>query len=93
MSSFLSRLFGKSPAAPAAAAEPVTHKSCRIFPDPIKEAGGWRVAARVEKDFPDGTRTHHLSRADTFTDRDQAVETSLDKARLAIDQLGDTLFT
>ena len=92
MPSFLSRLFGKSPATPAAA-EPVIHKDHRIYPDPIKGPGGWRVAARVEKDFPDGTRTHHLSRADTFTDRDQAVETSVDKAKLAIDQLGDTLFT
>lgn len=93
MPSFLSRLFGKSDAPAPAAAEPVVHKDFRIFPEPIKESGGWRIAARVEKDIGGATKTHNLSRADTFTDRDEAVQASLGKARLAIDQLGDTLFS
>jgi hypothetical protein len=88
---FLSRLFGKS-AAPAAAPEPILHKGCRIFPEPIKGPGGFRVAARIEKDFPDGTKTHHLGRADTFTTLEEAQATAVEKSKLAIDQLGDSLF-
>lgn len=87
---FLSRLFGK--AAPAAAPEPVVHKGCRIFPAPIKEASGFRVAARIEKDFGGEVKLHHLIRADTFTALEDAQATSLAKAQLAIDQLGDDLF-
>ena len=88
---FLSRLFGKS-AAPAAAPEPVLHKGCRIYPEPVREAGSFRVAARIEKDIEGTLQTHHLIRADTFSSLEEAQATSLDKARLAIDQLGDGLF-
>jgi hypothetical protein len=87
--SLLSRLFGK---APAKAPEPVLHKDFRIFPAPIKEAGGYRIAARVEKDFPDGVKVHHLQRADTIPALEEATSMTLAKARQAIDQLGDALF-
>lgn len=89
MPSFLSRLFGKSaPAAP----EAVLHKDCRIYPDPIREGSGFRVAARIEKDVDGQVKTHQMIRADVHTDLDSAREASLGKARQAIDQLGDELF-
>ena len=89
MPSFLSRLFGASaPKAP----EPILHKDYRIFPDPIKEGAIFRIAARIEKDFGDDTRTHRLIRADTRSSHDEAAQASVDKARQAIDQLGDSLF-
>ena len=84
---FLSRLFPK-PAAP----DPILHKSFRIFPLPIREGGVFRIAARIEKDFATGVKTHNLIRADTCTSQDEAAAVSLDKAKQAIDQLGDTLF-
>ncbi len=87
--SLLSRLFGKSE---PKAAEPVLYKDCRIYPAPIAGAGGYRVAARIEKDFPGGVKLHQLSRADTLAARDEAVAMSVAKAKSAIDQLGDTLF-
>lgn len=86
---FLSRLFGK---APAKAPEPILHKDCRIFPEPQKAPGGFRVAARIEKDFAGTTKTHHLIRSDVHAGEDEAVDASIGKAKLAIDQLGDTLF-
>jgi len=87
---FLSRLFGKStPKAP----DPILHKDCRIFPQPIKEASGYRVAARIEKDFAGVVKVHELTRADTHSGLDQATEASVAKAKTAIDQLGDSLFT
>ncbi len=89
MPSFLSRLFGTSPAAPPA---PILHKDFRIFPAPNKDGGAFRIAARIEKDFATGVKTHNLIRADTCTSQDEAAGVSLVKAKQAIDQLGDTLF-
>ena len=86
---FLSRLFAKPAPKPA---DPILHKSCRIFPEPIKEGSGYRVAARVEKDFGATTKTHLLQRADTCTSLQEAADISVTKAKQAIDQLGDTLF-
>ena len=48
--SILSRLFGKGKGE-AAAAEPEEHKGFLIFPDPYSDAGGYRVAARIEKEI------------------------------------------
>ena len=86
--SLLSRLFGKTPTAP----DPVLHKDFRIFPAPIREGGVYRIAARIEKDIAGTTQIHHLIRADTSPTLDEATSASLNKARQAIDQLGDTLF-
>jgi hypothetical protein len=87
---FLSRLFGKTePKAP----EAIRHKDFRIFPQPIKEGAVFRISARVEKDFGAETKVHSLIRADTRNSMDEAVESSIAKAKQAIDQLGDSLFT
>ncbi|MDR7123646.1 HlyU family transcriptional regulator [Pseudotabrizicola sp. 4114] len=92
MTSFLSRLFGKSTTAPAAA-EPVLHNDFRIFPEPIKEGSVFRIAARIEKTFGDEVKTHQLIRADTRPSLDDATGASIAKAKQAIDQLGDALFS
>ncbi len=89
---FLSRLFGKSAPASAPTAEPILHKDFRIIPQPIKEGGAFRIAARIEKDFGTETKTHQLIRADTRNSLDEAVESTTIKAKQAIDQLGDALF-
>ena len=86
---FFSRLFTKT--APAAA-ESVLHKDCRIIPQPVRDGGSYRIAARIEKDFRAETRVHSLIRADTRISLDEANEASIAKARQAIDQLGDALF-
>jgi hypothetical protein len=88
----LSRLFGKS-APEAKTVDPILHKDCRIYPQPVKDAGGYRVSAVIEKDFGAQVKTHHLIRADTCTSLEEATSHSVAKARQAIDQLGDTLFT
>lgn len=89
MPSFFSRLFGTSvPAAP----KPVLHKEFRIFPQPVREGGVYRIAARIEKDIGGVTKTHSLIRADTSPTLDEATGASVNKARQAIDQLGDRLF-
>ncbi len=89
MPSFLSRLFGTTP---AAAPQAILHKDFRIFPAPIRDGSAFRIAARVEKDFGGETKVHQLIRADTRASQDEAMEASVQKARQAIDQLGDSLF-
>ena len=88
--SLLSRLFGKP--APDPLPEATLHKDCRILPQPIREGSVFRIAARIEKDFGSDTKTHLLIRADTRNSLDEAVRASTDKARQAIDQLGDAIF-
>jgi hypothetical protein len=90
MPNFLSRLFGSSPPPPPA--DPIDHKGCRITPTPIKDGAVFRISARIEKEIGGTTKTHTLIRADTAPSLDEATEASINKAKLAIDQLGDTLF-
>ena len=50
------------------------------------------LSAVPAQDVDGVVRVHELIRADTRTSLDEATEASLAKAKLAIDQLGDTLF-
>lgn len=90
MPSFFSRLFGSAPPTPP---EPVLYKDCRIFAEPIKDGAVYRIAARIEKDINGATKTHSLIRADTRNALDEATEATIAKAKQAIDQLGDGLFS
>lgn len=87
--SILSKLFGGKPKPQA---EPVLHNDFRIFPEPQSEQGGFRVAARIEKDINGETKTHQMIRADKCQSMEEAAETTLFKARLLIDQQGDSIF-
>ncbi|RYH08415.1 HlyU family transcriptional regulator [Tropicimonas sp. IMCC6043] len=87
--SLFSKLFGGGSGGQP---EPETYSGFRIFPDPIKEAGGFRVAARIEKDVDGETLNHQLIRADVCSSEDQAREISLAKAQALIDERGDALF-
>jgi hypothetical protein len=87
--SLFSKLFGGS-AKPEAA--PEIHKEFRIFPAPMKEAGGHRVAARIEKDIDGAVKTHQLIRSDLISDPDDAKAISIMKAKTLIDEQGDKIF-
>jgi len=87
--SFLSKLFGGSPKS-----EPIPeiHNGFRIYPDPVKDGGQFRIGARIEKDVDGQTKTHRMIRADSFGSVEQANEVSLLKAKQLIDQQGDAIF-
>lgn len=87
--SFLSKLFGGKPKPEA---EPVIHNDYRIFVDPQSEQGGFRVSARIEKDVDGETKVHQMIRADTCRTQEEAADTSLFKAKMLIDQQGDSIF-
>lgn len=88
--SIFSKLFGGS--GPKPEAEPVLHGDYRIFAAPQSEQGGYRVAARIERDIDGETRTHQMIRADKCQSAEEAETTSLLKARMLIDQQGDSIF-
>lgn len=92
--SILSRLFGgKGGGSAETSAEPVLHEGYRIFAEPVKEASGWRLNARIEKEIAGETKVHQLIRADTFDGKDAAIEATIAKAHQVIDQMGEQIFS
>ena len=89
--SLFSKLFGGGSAGKSAP-EPEHYKDYRIFPEPSKQSGGYRVGARIEKDVDGTTQVHNMIRADTIASLDEATDISLTKAKLTLDQLGDSVF-
>ncbi len=91
--SFLKKLFGGgggSNTPPSAPAE--THKGYTIYAEPVKDGGSWRIGARIEKEIDGEVKSHFMMRADTLQDFDTAAKASMDKARMLVDQQGDTIF-
>lgn len=89
--SILSRLFGGTTTSNSQP-EPVDYNGFLIFPQPIREDGGYRVSARIEKEIGGELKTHTLIRADKHATEDTATDASLFKARQVIDQIGEGLF-
>jgi hypothetical protein len=85
--SLFSKLFGGG----RPAQKPVDYKGFQIFPDPIKENGAYRLAARIEKELAGERRSHRLIRADTFQSAEAAGDAAIGKARQVIDEQGDGL--
>ncbi|MEM9715578.1 MAG: HlyU family transcriptional regulator [Pseudomonadota bacterium] len=88
--SFLKKLFGSDGAGNAP--DPILHKDFLIFPEPMKEAGGYRIAARIEKVIDGETKVHQMIRADSYSSIDIAGEAAVAKAKLFIDQMGEGIF-
>lgn len=90
--SLFKRLFGGGSGETASAAEPETYNGFRIFAEPVKEGGQYRLCGRIEKEVDGELKTHSFIRADTFGAEEQAVEMAVFKAKQLIDQMGDRLF-
>jgi hypothetical protein len=98
MVSFLKSLFGGGEregaegGAEAPAGEAVEYKGFRIRPAPYAAGGQYQTAGLIEKDFPEGTKTHRFVRADKHASKDDATAFSLSKAQQIIDEQGDRVF-
>lgn len=88
--SILSKLFGGK--AKAKDIEPELYKEFLIFPDPVKADGGYRIAARIEKEIAGEVKVHNLMRVDTLPSEAEANLASLNKSKVFIDQMGDRVF-
>lgn len=89
----MKRLFGSAEADAPKEAAAVTYKEFEIIPAPRQINGQWQIAGRIEKIGPDGTRkVHQFIRADTLPSENDAIENMVRKAKLAVDQQGESLF-
>lgn len=89
---FWSRLFGSASGDTPAPDAGEEYKGFRITPQPIREGGQYRIAARIEKTVDGETLRHDLIRADTMASLDEAIAISAAKARQMIDERGERLF-
>ncbi len=91
--SLWSKLFGGGGGGSgASAAPPEIHKEFSIYPEPAKEGGGYRVVARIEKEIDGEVKRHDMIRADVCSSLEEAIQTSLHKAKSLIDQQGVAIF-
>lgn len=93
--SLLKRLFGGGSQASKeeAASDPaVTHKEFSIKPTPFSEDGQFQTCGIISKDVDGEMKEHRFVRADRFASRDDAVETTIRKARQLIDEQGESIF-
>jgi hypothetical protein len=92
--SFLKKLFGGGDkAAPVAKTEePIDYKGYAIVAAPMADGGQFRVAGSISKDVGGEVKTHTFIRADVFADRDAAIQATIRKAQLIVDQSGDMIF-
>jgi len=68
------------------------YQGYRIEAVPRRDAGGWRVAGRISRDRGGEWETVSFVRADVQADAEDAMATSLLKARRLIDERGEALF-
>lgn len=89
-----SNFFGRGEAkeAPAKAETATEHEGYLIHPAPRRQGSSWLIAATITKAFPDGEKQHEFIRADTYTDRDDAVAACIRKAKQIIAEQGDNMF-
>ena len=88
-----SRLFGgKGGSSGDAPGDAVEHNGFRIRPAPFKAEGGFQTAGVIEKDFPDGMKTHNFIRAEKHGSKDEAASFAITKGRQIVDEQGDRIF-
>lgn len=88
-------LFGGSPEGQAKSTSKATiveHEGFQIIAEPVSAGGQWQVAGRIEKQFGDETKVHRFIRADIIPGETEAANEMIRKAKMMIDQQGDTIF-
>ncbi|CAG9297027.1 HlyU family transcriptional regulator [Celerinatantimonas diazotrophica] len=72
--------------------ESVEYQGFTITPEPIAEKGQYRVAGYIHKTIGDKSCEHHFIRSDVCMNEQQAVELTISKCQIFIDQLGEKIF-
>ncbi|CAG9000844.1 MAG: hypothetical protein CENE_02851 [Candidatus Celerinatantimonas neptuna] len=85
-------LFGNSDASPQKTHQDIEYKGFTITPSPIAEKGQYRVAGYIRKTIDGELQEHHFIRSDVCPSEQQALELTISKSQLFIDQMGERLF-
>ena len=64
----------------------IEYEGFTITPTPTKSAGGWTTEGDIAQQVDGETRTEHFIRAETHTDREQAITHTITKAKRIIDE-------
>ncbi|PKH09507.1 HlyU family transcriptional regulator [Moritella sp. Urea-trap-13] len=76
--------------------EPIDYNGYLIFVMPKEESGQYRVAGLIEKPVVDDEAAdnlkHQFIRSDVCMNKQQAEQITLQKCKLFIDQVGDSMF-
>jgi len=91
MANFFKKLFSARPEEPKPE-ESVTYKGFLIQPAPQNQGNGWTTQAVISKTEDGVTQTHDFIRADTTANREGAVQLTVSKCMVLIDQAGDGIF-
>ena len=91
MANFFTKLFAGGSEEPKPG-ESVTYKGFVIQPAPQNQGNGWTTQAVISKTEDGVTQTHEFIRADTTANREGAVQLTVSKCMVLIDQAGDTIF-
>ena len=70
----------------------VEHDGFRIVPTPRREAQGYRVCARIEKEIDGELKSYQFVRADVYVGQEDTLAVILQKAKRLIHEQGDGLF-
>ena len=73
--------------------ESTEYKGFIITPSPINEGSQYRLSAAITKQLDDQLQTHTFIRSDVVANRDDCIEMTIRKAKIAIDQMGDSIFS
>jgi len=92
----LSSLFsGKSEMAeqvPSKSLENIEYNGFFITPAPIPEGGQFRLSAKITKIIDGVEQTHSFIRSDVIANRDDCIDMTIRKTKIAIAQLGNDIF-
>jgi hypothetical protein len=92
-SKVLKSLFGASGDGPKTGSSvPVDHDGYTIIAEPQQSGGQWQVRGRIEKQVGEELKSHVFIRADTLPGESEAANEMVRKAKLMIDQQGDSIF-
>jgi len=92
LSGLKSLFSGTTTASPVETSDPIEYNGFTIIPAPIAEGGQFRVAASISKGEDDTLKTHQFIRSDVIGSRDECIAVTIRKAKMTIDQSGDTIF-
>ena len=67
-------------------AQTVDYQGCTIVPASRKSSNGWTTEGDIEQRVEGEVRSEHFIRAETHTDREQAISHTITKGKRIIDE-------
>ena len=87
-----SKLFGSKGSEKTVEVEPFEYKGFLVYQEAQSEGGQYRIAGRITKEINGEIKTHRFIRSDLLGSEQDANEMMLNKAKMFIDQMGDSIF-